>query len=537
MHFVLANLTCRGLYRCRKSTTCLLRHEICDGVKQCPGGDDEISCNDTCPGSCVCDGLVYTCNDNDINALPYVPYHVRKLNMSGSSFKNNILLTQHHPLLAQLILSYCSIAVINQMTFKNLKNLLYLDLSYNLIESLYENTFSGLLRLEKINLEGNHLLRSIEPNTFVSLQGVKELQLIGTNLDKIQYGSFNGFEKLEILNISGNGLTTIDNNVFEGLSLIDLDISSNNIVEFPLDLFSGLEQMSKMKTDNYIFCCIRPPTMMEGKCYPPKDLFSSCDDLLQNDLMRISMWVIGTSAFFGNIAVIFQRIMHQRSTLNTPYGLFIMNLSISDMIMGIYVYIISIADVIFRGKYILHDKYWRDSFICKVAGVLSTLSSEMSVNFIMIISFQRFIVTKLPMTHTSVIDFKKAKIIVLVTWCIVLILSIVPLFDTKYFSDSFYTKTSVCLALPFGPKKIAGWEYTAAIFVFYNVIVFMVVSVLYLLIYQEVKSSNRPNSNMKQKDVILARRLFLVVFTDLVCWFPVGILGKTHLCFLHCYHI
>jgi leucine-rich repeat-containing G protein-coupled receptor 7/leucine-rich repeat-containing G protein-coupled receptor 8 len=112
------------------------------------------------------------------------------------------------------------------------------------------------------------------------------------------------------------------------------------------------------------------------------------------------MWVIGTSAFFGNIAVIFQRIMHQRSTLNTPYGLFIMNLSISDMIMGIYVYIISIADVIFRGKYILHDKYWRDSFICKVSGVLSTLSSEMSVNFIMIISFQRFIVTKLPMTHT-----------------------------------------------------------------------------------------------------------------------------------------
>jgi Leucine-rich repeat (LRR) protein len=77
---------------------------------------------------------------------------------------------------------------------------------------------------------------------------VKELQLIGTNLDKIQYGSFNGFEKLEILNISGNGLTTIDNNVFEGLNLIDLDISSNNIVEFPLDLFSGLEQMSKMKT-------------------------------------------------------------------------------------------------------------------------------------------------------------------------------------------------------------------------------------------------------------------------------------------------
>jgi hypothetical protein len=45
--------------------------------------------------------------------------------------------------------------------------------------------------------------------------------------------------------------------------------------------------------------------------------------------------------------------------------------------------------------------------------------------------------------------------------------------------------------MPFAPEKIAGWEYSASIFIFFNGVVFMVVAILYMMIYHEAKSSNR----------------------------------------------
>jgi hypothetical protein len=39
--------------------------------------------------------------------------------------------------------------------------------------------------------------------------------------------------------------------------------------------------------------------------------------------------------------------------------------------------------------------------------------------------------------------------------------------------------------MPFAPEKIAGWEYSASIFIFFNGVVFMVVAILYMMIYHE----------------------------------------------------
>lgn len=35
---------CEGAYRCHRSIICLSQHHVCDGIKHCPEGDDELFC-------------------------------------------------------------------------------------------------------------------------------------------------------------------------------------------------------------------------------------------------------------------------------------------------------------------------------------------------------------------------------------------------------------------------------------------------------------------------------------------------------------
>jgi hypothetical protein len=48
-----------------------------------------------------------------------------------------------------------------------------------------------------------------------------------------------------------------------------------------------------------------------------------------------------------------------------------------------------------KNEYILHEKKWRQSGPCTTAGILATISSEASVNFILLITLDRLFAVKL----------------------------------------------------------------------------------------------------------------------------------------------
>ncbi|KAL8585871.1 hypothetical protein ACOMHN_056466 [Nucella lapillus] len=54
---------CPGFYRCRGTdrTICVHTDHLCDGLPQYPRHDDELMCDLTCPESCTCYGLAFTC--------------------------------------------------------------------------------------------------------------------------------------------------------------------------------------------------------------------------------------------------------------------------------------------------------------------------------------------------------------------------------------------------------------------------------------------------------------------------------------------
>lgn len=76
------------------------------------------------------------------------------------------------------------------------------------------------------------------------------------------------------------------------------------------------------------------------------------------------------------------------------YFIFIINLNWVDFMMGIYLFIIVIVNLVYNGCYGLEDFVWRNSYYCMFVGILVIVFSEIFVFLVFFIIMDRFIVIK-----------------------------------------------------------------------------------------------------------------------------------------------
>ncbi|XP_053374810.1 G-protein coupled receptor GRL101-like [Mercenaria mercenaria] len=248
---------------------------------------------------------------------------------------------------------------------------------------------------------------------------------------------------------------------------------------------------------------------------------------MRNGTLQALMWTIGILALLGNISSLVYRLLYDRKRLKLGYGIFVTNLAIADLFMGVYMLMIAVADKIFRNRYIEVDEYWRNSVWCQLAGVISTVSSEASVLFMCLITIDRILVIKYPFGQLR-FNVKSATCAAIATWIFVLIISLLPVLYTEYFEGKFYSKSAVCLALPLTRQRPPGWLYSILLFIGFNMFTFILIAFGQLLIYAEIKkqTSLRKSLNIiRTNDLKVARNLLLVVTTDFMCWFPIGMMG------------
>ncbi|CAH3124809.1 unnamed protein product, partial [Porites lobata] len=92
-------------------------------------------------------------------------------------------------------------------------------------------------------------------------------------------------------------------------------------------------------------------------------------------------------------------------------------------------------------------------------------------------------------------------------------------------------RSSVCLPLQLSSERLAGWEYSVAIFIVLNLAAFLFILAAYIFIILTVfKSQRRITSNGESntslnRESTLARRVFAIILTDFSCWVPVVILS------------
>ncbi|XP_050413544.2 G-protein coupled receptor GRL101 [Patella vulgata] len=247
---------------------------------------------------------------------------------------------------------------------------------------------------------------------------------------------------------------------------------------------------------------------------------------MRREELRVFMWILGLMALFGNFFVILYRLIYDRDGFKRGYGLFVTNLGISDFLMGIYMAIIAGADIMFRGRYIWNDKWWRNSPYCQFAGALATISSEASALFLCLITLDRYLIIRYPFGQFR-ISRLASWIASCCIWCFAIIAALVPILPGTGFTGRLYSRTGICLALPLTSERTPGWQFSTGIFIFFNFLTFALICLGQLFMYRAIVKSSSivQNKGRRSRDVQVAKKLSIIVISNFICWFPICCMG------------
>ena len=158
-----------------------------------------------------------------------------------------------------------SIRTVPCTSFNHIVNLKYLDVSHNIIDSLFNCSFQSLHFLEHLIMSSCELSQ-LPQGIFKTLRSLQTLNLSKNNLNHLLPLTFKGMNQLKHLDLHQNELKKIKNNTFEGLKLLHfLSLQCNSLLytpdTFESDAFQGLSKLrtllihenQQFMTDDFIY--------------------------------------------------------------------------------------------------------------------------------------------------------------------------------------------------------------------------------------------------------------------------------------------
>ncbi|KAH9513818.1 hypothetical protein Btru_031472 [Bulinus truncatus] len=569
-----------GYFKCPKSY-CIPLYQVNDGVNDCPRGEDENVIFKTNSPQCtghmvlqsydmcletdiwyqihkdIIDGAVFLnpnkeyickvpCSQNltcfssvtkykNVNSSTF---NFTSISISSPFFKVSDSLLPHSRFLyiltlfkpIELRIPGCNVVDFNQELQKIYKSeLSVLDLSRNQIATSKQLIqISNLTHLRLLNLSYNTDFDIDQNFTFP-----RTLEIVDVSYTKIQSMPKNVFQNLTDLkhvNLSYTKVSSFDEfGISRNFKLKSLDIRGIEIKEIHRNYFHGLSISDLLLASDYRLCCevILGKNIPVEKCQAPSDAISTCQHLVGDTLKRVIIWFVGFITIFGNGFVLFFRITRNSKGKAKSYILFVIGLAVSDFIMGVYLIIIASADIYFRNDYVLKESSWRYGALCHFAGFLSTVSSETSTFFICWITCDRYIIVKYPFGKKKT-KFEQLKYAAFMSsWILGCLLALTP---AVYSEWEIYSSNGMCLALPLNTGHFKGWEYSFAVFVILNFVLFMFIAAGQVAIFFTIIQSRKPiqrsaNGKADNVEISAAKNLALVAISDFLCWFPIGIMG------------
>ena len=324
-----------------------------------------------------------------------------------------------------LNLQYNKISEIDALLFQNFTSLWFLYLDHNNIANIHSSAFQPMQNnLKILDLSHNNFV-SFTLASSVEFKTLYILKLANNKLRVLSHTIFQRTLELDFLDVSSNHINIISSMILvnNSMSLIKLiNLRHNDLYSLNTATFSGFTKSTVVLVENEAACCF----LTTVNCYAtiPRSQFLTCGRLLPNQIQRVTMWILGLFAIMSNLSVLFYNRYRNKEKENKVQLLLISNLSdcqISDTIMGVYMIMISSADLYYRQTF--PSEFWRVSFTCKFAGTLSVLSSEASVFFVTLISVDRLIGIKYPFS-TYRIGTRTSRILSSGLWLISLSISV-----------------------------------------------------------------------------------------------------------------
>ena len=324
-------------------------------------------------------------------------------------------------------------------------------------------------------------------------------------------------------------------------------------------------------------------------------IFSSDTKMIANLGIKSVFWIMGILVMVGNSYVIIKNIDFLK-TQQTFDGIsfqhfIILNISIADFIMGIYLITIASYDVSFSGFYGAVDREWRSSLKCSVIGSLAVISSKTSCFLMVVLTGFRLKNITQPVESVNA-SSRPWKGCIIAAWLFSVFLGIVPMLPqiSQYFFHSFsysspfqngtwystnlerfacrlsalsnktiqftgnkfqsvekfvagsfpndasvklfgyYGETSVCMPRFYVGFGESSWEFTFAMMAL-NFLSFVFIAVSYFIIYKHSTSSsaNLRTNRPSYQATTMQKRIARIIATDFCCWIPICVMAFVRL--------
>ncbi|XP_044260408.1 relaxin receptor 2 [Tribolium madens] len=466
--------------------------------------------------------------------------HIHDLHLDNNDLKTfpSDLFSQNNNL-RLLSVTHNHISRISSDAFRKLAKLEELDLRGNKISEIKGDVLAPLAKLRLLYLQNNQIryisnatfprlsldqlslvenrIDRLDPGAFSNLTQLKYLYLTNNRLVHLKNGTFFNLTHLKWLALDDNFIKTIDVGVFiDVLNLTSLTLKRNQFKTLDKKVLAPLTILKHIYFDRFELC---ESALHVRDCNPKGDGISSQYHLLDNIVLRTSVWIMGVIGCTGNLIVLLGRLL--APTNNVVHSLYLRNLALSDLLMGVYLFAIAIADQHYRGEYLRYQYSWRHSYVCNFCGFLSTLSCESSVLILTLVTWDRFVSVTQPLARKQPSP-KTAAFTLIVLWSIAAAVALAPLSE-GYFGDEFYGNNGVCLPLHIHEPYAKGWEYSAAMFMLVNALALTFICYAYMRMINEIIASGvacRSTRQSQERDKV-AQRFGIIIFTDCLCWVPV----------------
>jgi Leucine-rich repeat (LRR) protein len=142
----------------------------------------------------------------------------------------------------------------------------------------------------KLSFDGNPTLEKIPQGAFKTLTGLEELSIADCSITDVHKDSFTNLFSLRTLSLANNPIQALDEDTFRRncTNLHELDLSQNNLITVPQNLFENLAELTALHMHH---------TLLGGNL--PVNLFSSMPKLEQLELQHGHLGSIKVGTFDG----------------------------------------------------------------------------------------------------------------------------------------------------------------------------------------------------------------------------------------------
>ena len=188
------------------------------------------------------------------------------------------------------------------------------------------------------------------------------------------------------------------------------------------------------------------------------NIFSSNTEMIANPAIKSAFWIMGFVVVLSNVCV----IMNTSSFVRKKKGkvsdnlifqhIIVLNISIADFLMGVYLITIAAYSAKFSGYYGSVDSKWRSSLQCSVIGSLAVISSQASCFLMVVLTAFRLMNIFWPLESLSA-SLILWKLCLGLSWLFSLSLAIAPILNvtstyfvhTLSFTSMFHNHGEVSL--------------------------------------------------------------------------------------------